>query len=128
MGPLAQSGLVALGAAVGANLRYWIGFFAHASTRDWPWPTLLINVLGSMLLGGFAASALERGWGDGWRLLIAVGLCGGFTTFSTFSFEAIDLILRKNYSVAAQYAAASLILCLAGCWLGGHVARLAFAR
>jgi CrcB protein len=124
MNPLAQSGLVALGAAIGANMRYWIGYFAHANVRTWPWPTLLINVLGSIVLGAFAVTALERGWGHGWRLLVAVGLCGGFTTFSTFSYETVDLLLQKNYSVAAQYIVGSLVLCITGCWLGGHVARI----
>lgn len=128
MSPIAQSGLVALGAAVGANLRYWIGYFAKANLHVWPWPTLLINVLGSIVLGAFMATSMGKGWGDGWRLLIAVGLCGGFTTFSTFSFEAVDLLLQKNYSVAAQYMIGSLVLCIAGCWLGGHVARVIAVR
>jgi fluoride exporter len=128
MNALTQSGLVALGAAVGANLRYWIGYAVRANMQAWPWPTLLINVLGSIVLGAFAVTALEKGWGEGWRLLVAVGICGGFTTFSTFSFEAVDLLLRKNYATAAQYMIASVVLCIAGCWLGGHFARLTLSK
>ena len=128
MNPFVQSGLVALGAAVGANMRYWIGYLAKASTQPWPWPTMLINILGSIILGVFAAASIERGWGDGWKLLIAVGLCGGFTTFSTFSFETVDLILQKNYGVAGGYMIGSLTLCIGGCFLGGHFAAIAFRR
>ena len=128
MNALAQSGLVALGAAVGSNMRYWIGVAAHANIRPWPWPTLLINVLGSFILGLFAVTAFLKGWSDGWRLVFAVGLCGGFTTFSTFSFEAIDLIMKRNIAGAAGYMAASLVLCIGGCWAGGHLARVLVAR
>jgi CrcB protein len=128
MNPLTQTGLVALGAASGGVLRYWVGYFTHASTKSWPWPTLAINVVGSLILGLFAAAALERGWGDGWKLLVAVGFCGGFTTFSTFSFETVDLILRRDINVAFQYILASVLLCIGGCWLGVHFGRLLFAR
>ncbi len=123
MNAFSQSLLVAAGAAVGANARYWIGVAAKASTQIWPWPTLLINFLGSIALGVFAALALAKGWSDGWKLLIAVGFCGGFTTFSTFSFEVVDLFLRKEPATAIQYIAASVVLCIAGCWAGVHLAR-----
>ncbi|MGI8923507.1 MAG: FluC/FEX family fluoride channel [Fimbriimonadales bacterium] len=52
-----------------------------------PWHTLMINVSGSLVLGAFMALALAKGWGTGWRLLIAVGFAGGFTTFSAFAAE-----------------------------------------
>src|ERR1044072_10039438 len=102
MNPLPQTGLVALGAASGGVLRYWVGYFTHASTKSWPWPTLAINVVGSLILGLFAAAALERGWGDGWKLLVAVGFCGGFTSFSSFPFLTVDLVFPSYTNVGFQ--------------------------
>src|SRR5450432_1244079 len=97
---LSNSLWIALGAAIGANARYWIGYMCNrAGAPEFPWPTLLINVLGSLLLGMFSAAALERGFGWPSRLFFAVGLCGGFTTFSTFSFEVIDTFFRKGWKV-----------------------------
>ncbi len=58
-----ESGYIALGAAIGANARYWFGFFAKASTQSFPWPTMTINIVGSALLGAFSAAAIMRGWG-----------------------------------------------------------------
>jgi CrcB protein len=119
---------VALGAAIGANGRFWIGVWAKAHVQAFPWPTLLINLLGSALLGAFSAAALERGWGWQGRLFFAVGLCGGFTTFSTFSYEVIDLYYERSWRVAGLYAVLSLVLCVAGCYVGGHFGRIAFAH
>lgn len=119
-----ESLAVALGAALGANLRFWIGVWARAIDQVFPWPTLAINVLGSFALGAFSAAAIERGWGQPSRLFFAVGLCGGFTTFSTFSFEVVDLFFRRSWRMAAFYAGVSLALCVAGCLVGGHVGRI----
>jgi len=121
---LMESAYVALGAAIGANARYWIGFLAKASTQPFPWPTMTINILGSMLLGAFSAAAIMRGWGWQGRLFFAVGVCGGFTTFSTFSFEVIDLFYEKSWRLASLYALLSFTLSIAGCLAGGHLARI----
>ena len=121
---LTESLWVGLGAAIGANLRFWIGNFARSSAQAFPWPTLLINVLGSALLGAFAAVALQRGWGWQARGFFAVGLCGGFTTFSTFSFEVLDLMAKRSWKVALGYAVLSLVLCVLGCFVGGHLGRV----
>jgi len=125
---LSESLWVAFGAAIGANARYWIGYWAKANVQSFPWPTLLINFLGSVLLGVFSAAALQRGWGWQGRLFFAVGLCGGFTTFSTFSFEVIDMFYARSWKVAGLYALLSLVLCVAGCFAGGHFGRVAFAQ
>ncbi|HVT10776.1 MAG TPA: fluoride efflux transporter CrcB [Fimbriimonadaceae bacterium] len=119
---------IGLGAALGANGRYWIGYLCKASIQEFPWPTMLINIFGSLMLGFFSAVALERGWGWQGRLFFAVGVCGGFTTFSTFSFEVIDAYFRRSWKLAAAYAALSLVLCIAGCFAGGHFGRLMFAN
>ena len=124
MRPLLDSAFVGIGAMIGANARYWIGYFGKSTSVAFPWPTLLINVLGSALLGAFTAAALIKGWGNNHRLFFAVGVCGGFTTFSTFSFETIDLFYRKSWKVAALYALLSFALGIGACFLGGHFARV----
>ncbi|MBS1723457.1 MAG: fluoride efflux transporter CrcB [Armatimonadetes bacterium] len=118
---------VAFGAAIGANARYWFSTLARAWAQPFPWPTLLINLVGSVLLGAFSAAALARGWGWQGRLFFAVGLCGGFTTFSTFSFEVLDLMYQRSWKLAGLYAALSLALCVLGCFVGGHFGRLLFS-
>ena len=115
---------IAFGAALGANARYWIGFFARSAQQSFPWPTLLINLVGSFVLGLFTAYALIKGWGGNARLFVAVGLCGGFTTFSTFSHETLDLYFEKSWKPALLYAVLSVVLCVGGCLMGGHLGRL----
>lgn len=124
---LTESLWIAFGAAIGANARYWIGFFAKTAQQPFPWPTLSINLIGSFVLGAFSAVALTRGWGGHARLFVAVGLCGGFTTFSTFSHEVLDLYFEKSWKPALLYALASVVLCVGGCLLGGHLGRTFFA-
>jgi len=125
---LTDSLYVALGASLGANARFWISFIFRANIQEFPWPTLLINVLGSFLLGMFSAAALERGWPTSARAFFAVGVCGGFTTFSTFSFEVIDLAFRKSWKVAIAYAILSGLLSIGCCFAGGHLGRIAFGQ
>lgn len=115
---------IAGGAAVGANLRYWIGVGARSTAQSFPWPTMLINILGSMVLGAFAAVAIHKGWGWQARLFVAVGLCGGFTTFSTFSFEFLDLVTRRSWKMALVYALLTFTLSIGACFLGGHFGRV----
>ena len=123
-----ESWYVGIGAAIGANARYWIGYACKASTQAFPWPTLLINVLGSALLGSFTAMALAKGWGTNSRLFFAVGVCGGFTTFSTFSYEVVATYYEKSEKLALIYALLSLVLSVGACWLGGHFTHRALAR
>jgi fluoride exporter len=86
-----------------------------------PYGTLLINVLGSFVLGAFLAYVAVRPVGPELRLFVATGLCGGFTTFSTFSAEALALLERGSYSAAVCYIVASvalgLLAALTGLWL-----------
>lgn len=122
-----QSLWVGFGAFLGANARYWTGVATKAVVQSFPWPTLAINAIGSLILGVFAAYALERGAPTHVRLFFAVGLCGGFTTFSTFSFEVVDLVLEKTWKPAALYVLLSLALCIGGCAVGVHFGRTWFA-
>ncbi len=99
--------LVALGAAVGAPLRYAC---AHVLDRAWPRGTLLVNTVGSGLFGLFAALSL----GDAAWALLGTGFCGGFTTFSSFAVQAVDRPVRE----AAGYVVATTVLALAACSAG----------
>jgi len=99
--------LVALGAAVGAPLRYVV-----ARALDGPFPTgmLLVNVAGSGLFGAFAAWSLGAGW---WALL-GTGFCGGFTSFSSFAVQAVD----RPGRTATAYVVATAALSVGACALG----------
>lgn len=114
---------VALGAALGANGRYYFGVWAaERFGAGFPYGTLLINVSGSFLIGLVAAFLAPRGLSANWRLLLIVGLLGGYTTFSSYSFEAMRLVEEKSFGLAALYLCGSPILgfgtCVAGTLLG----------
>ncbi|MBI1341109.1 fluoride efflux transporter CrcB [bacterium] len=107
--------LVAAGGAIGAMLRY--GASLLLAGRQWPVATFLVNVTGALLLGALAGWTARAGEaGDSWRLLLGVGVLGGFTTFSTFSFEVIEMFERRAYAVAFSYVGASVVMgvCAAG--------------
>ena len=107
---------ITLGAAVGANLRFGVSRWAarHISA-SLPYGTLIINVTGSFLLGFFMIWTTERVLADPrWRALIAVGFCGGYTTFSSYSFETFTLLEQGHYGLgAANFAANNLVALLA---------------
>ena len=122
---LEESIYVAAGAALGANARYWLGYWLVGRTHaGFPWHTLIINVSGSLALGAFVALALVHGWGHNWRLFFVVGLCGGFTTFSAFSAEMIRLMEERQMFAAAGYFLGSNFLSIGACFLGAHFARI----
>jgi fluoride exporter len=113
---------VAVGAALGGMVRYWCyGAAARVLGETFPWGTLFVNVAGSAFIGFFATFSGPDG-----RLLIAphlrvfvmTGVCGGFTTFSTFSIETLRLLEDRQWGYAAWNIAASLALCVIGVWLG----------
>ncbi len=108
---------VAIGGAAGACLRYGVGAAAIAlGLSAFPWATLAINIL-----GGFAMGALAGFVGDGattLRLLVGVGVLGGFTTFSAFSLETVRLLEDGQSMLALLYVLASTALSIAACWAG----------
>ena len=129
--PLAASALVFAGGGAGALLRYQLGrLMTHTlgpqAVTAFPWATLTANVLGSLAMGLLAGFLAREGQGgEQWRLLVGVGLLGGFTTFSSFSLELMLLIERGQPGLAFAYAAVSVLAGLTGLYIGLIVMRLA---
>ena len=113
---------VALGSALGGMARYGLGLLvARAVGQSFPWGTLLINVLGSFVIGFYGALTLADGPMPASvqaRAFVMVGICGGFTTFSSFSLQTVDLLQAGENAAAGMYIVASVALCLAGTFLG----------
>lgn len=118
--------LIAVGAACGGILRFWIsGFVQKASTAGFPVGTLTVNVAGSFVLGFiiFAFDAREL-ISPELKLMLTVGLCGGFTTFSTFSYETIALLQDSSYLLALINISLNLFLTLFAVVLSYFLAKL----
>ena len=123
--PLAASLNVALGGAVGSVLRYHVGRAVTGiagPTNAFPWGTLAVNIAGSLMMGALvgwlARGTLAQQSAENARLLIGVGLLGGFTTFSAFSSELVTMLHRGQAGMAAGYAAASLAAGMAAVIVG----------
>lgn len=118
---------VGIGGAIGSILRYlaslWIA--NKYQVGNFPLATFLINISGCILIGLFIG-LFERGQliNSDIKLLLITGVCGGYTTFSTFSLENIQLINNGNYLTACIYAIASVLLGIGAVWLGGSIAKL----
>ena len=115
---------VALGGALGAVLRYAVSLIPVRG--GFPVLTLLTNLLGALLIGFIAGAAEISAPSPGLILFAKTGLCGGFTTFSTFSLESYTLIKAGQKGTAVLYIALSVGLCLLGIWLGHLAARRVF--
>lgn len=117
---------IGVGAAVGANARYVLGqLVARRLGSDFPFGTLIINVTGSLLIGLIFTLLADRLLADThWRLLLVIGLLGGYTTFSTFSLETIAMLQVGRWVPAFVYASASVMLSLLGCYVGVILARI----
>ncbi len=103
----AKSGLVFLGAGVGANARYWLAVLLAQRSVDFPVGTLVVNVSGCLVIGVVMALAMAAQWDQGWLLLVAIGALGGYTTFSTFGFETVRLLQQGKWGGAALYVGLS---------------------
>ena len=119
---MTSSLLVILGSALGGLARYWLQIGVAALTGPrLPWGTLLINVTGSFVIGAFAVLTAPDGrtpLGADLRIFVMVGICGGFTTFSSFSLQSVDLIRAGLSGWAVAYGAGSVVLCVAAAWAG----------
>ena len=111
--------LVGTGGFAGSALRYVISRFLDTSTTSgFPFGTFIVNILGSFLIGIIIASALSNNLDQSTKLLLATGFCGGFTTFSSFSYEFFSLLQNEHTGYAFLYAGASFGLGLLFVWLG----------
>jgi fluoride exporter len=118
--------LISLGAIVGANARYLISrFAAKALGPVFPYGTLFINVSGSLIVGFFMVWASERVLIDPrWRLLIVIGFCGAFTTFSSFAFETMAYFEQGQWLLLCTNVLSNNVLCLLGALAGMALARV----
>jgi fluoride exporter len=118
--------LISLGAVVGANLRYFVGqYIAKLIPSTLPYGTLIINVTGSFILAVFLVWTTERVIADPrWRLIIAIGFCGGYTTFSSYAYETFALGEQGQGLACALNILTNNVLCLLGTVLGAMLARV----
>lgn len=120
--------LVMAGGAVGSGLRFGLSRAVPWAAGGWPWATSAANVLGSLLMGILAFWLIRKGAeGEHIRLLIGVGLLGGFTTFSAFSLEIAQMIDRGQMANAFGYAIASVLLALTAIFAGMAMAKTVWA-
>lgn len=113
--------LVAAGGAVGAAARYLAGgWMLRLLGGGWPWGTLAVNILGGLAMGVLVATLAARGGADQerWRLLLGVGVLGGFTTFSAFSLEVARMIERREWLGAFAYSTVSVVASTAALFAG----------
>ena len=118
---------VAAGGALGSLARFWLAAAMAALTGPrFPWGTLLINVAGSAIIGLVAALTLTPArvaMHPDLRVFLMVGVCGGFTTFSAFSLQTLELLQAGEAWPAAGYVLGSVVLCLAAVWAGWLLGR-----
>lgn len=112
---------VGLGGALGAVLRYGISLIPYKGT--FPVLTFITNVIGALAIGFIAGAAAKKNLPSDLVLFLKTGVCGGFTTFSTFSLEAHTLLEEGRSGTAVVYMAVSMIFCLAGVTAGIYAAR-----
>jgi CrcB protein len=116
---------VMIGGALGSLARYLISLLALPISRDLPWGTIGINIFGSFIIGFFGTLTLTQGRfpvSENMRLFVMVGICGGFTTFSSFSLQTLDLLRGGAMVRAGLNIVLSVVLCVAAVALGHFLA------
>jgi fluoride exporter len=115
---------VAIGGALGSVARFWVsGFVAERYGQTFPWGTIIANVSGSFLIGLIAALASPEGRFDSptraWATqFLMLGICGGYTTFSSFSLQTLNLIRDREWLYAGGNVLLSVVVCMIAVWLG----------
>ena len=113
---------VFLGAGLGGVARYMVGLLVQADAHAFPWATFLVNVTGSLMLG-FLYVLLENSAGSAeWRAFAGIGFCGGYTTFSAFSYETARMVESGDLNRAGVYALASVVGCVLATFVGFRLA------
>ncbi len=109
--------LVGLGGCIGSMLRYLAWYFFKSP--NFPVHTLMVNIAGSLVIGiVIGLSIKDPGFSNNWKLFLATGICGGFTTFSAFSIESLQMMMDGKYLISSLYIMASIILGIAATWIG----------
>lgn len=113
---------------MGAMTRYWMyNAWLKPAANQFPYVTLLVNVIGSLLIGVAFVLLVERGaFSVEWRNVITVGFLGAFTTFSTFSLDTLELLERGEFGLALTYILASVVICILAAWVGLALTRQLF--
>ena len=120
---------IALGGSAGAMSRYWVSSTTYQWSGQFSYGTLLVNVVGSLLMGFLAVVLVERfDVSDEVRLGIMVGFLGSFTTFSTFSMDTLQWIENGAILKALAYVFVSVVCCVLGAWAGLFTAKQIFLR
>ena len=113
---------IAFGGALGSVARFWLSeVIASRAGENFPWGTIIVNVSGSFLIGVFAAMSGTQGhWlaNSSARQFLMIGVCGGYTTFSSFSLQTLALTQKGEWLSAGANIVLSVVLCLIGVWLG----------
>ena len=115
--------IVGLGGALGVVMRYAISLIPCKGS--FPVLTLFTNFAGAFMIGIFTGLAVKKGWPDSAVLFLKTGVCGGFTTFSTFSLETYNLFQAHRPVMAILYMIVSLLICLAGVAIGMYISQRA---
>jgi CrcB protein len=123
---------IMLGGALGSGARFWAsGLVAENFGEVFPWGTLFVNVTGSFVIGFFAGLVDPQGpllVGPRLRQFVMVGICGGYTTFSSFSMQTLELARDGDWLRAGLNSLLSVAFCLVAVWLGRGLAMLLLAR
>ncbi len=122
---------VGVGSALGGMARYWLsGLVAQRIGETFPWGTMMVNISGSFVIGLFAALTDPDGrWlvSPAARQFVMIGICGGYTTFSSFSIQTLNLARDGEWLWAGGNTLLSVFFCLAAVWLG-HVLAMSFNK
>lgn len=118
---LRQFVIVGIGGGLGSMARFGISYITRYVT--FPYPTLFVNISGSFLIGVVLGLSLKESvWAADWKLFLATGICGGFTTFSAFSYENFQLIQNGKMMTALLYIGLSVLAGIAATWIGYKIA------
>jgi CrcB protein len=117
---------IMIGSALGGGARYWVsGFVASHFGETFPWGTLIVNISGSFVIGLFSTITGPDGRflvGSTARQFVMIGICGGYTTFSSFSIQTLSLVRDGDWLRAGANIVLSVVLCLVGVWFGHFLA------